>query len=88
MQVEFHNSFNKDIDKIKDKKVKNALLDIINEVKASDNLADIKNIKKLKGAKNFYRIRLGDYRIGIEINNTKVAFIRFLLRKDIYKYFP
>ena len=44
--------------------------------------------KKLKGYKNLWRIRIGDYRIGLEYRNSKVIFRRILLRKDIYKYFP
>ena len=35
-----------------------------------------------------YRIRLGDYRIGIEIQKDTIIFTRFLHRKDIYKFFP
>ena len=57
-------------------------------MKVVDKLSDVRNIKKIKGFKNLYRIRLGEYRIGIEYRNSKVVFIRFLLRKDIYKYFP
>ena len=45
-------------------------------------------LEKLKSYKTFYRIRAGDYRIGIEIVNDKIIFTRFLHRKDIYKYFP
>ena len=53
-----------------------------------DNIKAIKNIKKLKGHHDFYRIRIGDYRIGLESKNKTIELIRFLHRKDIYKYFP
>jgi mRNA interferase RelE/StbE len=36
----------------------------------------------------YYRIRLGDYRVGLKIENNTVCFVRFLHRKDIYRYFP
>ena len=55
---------------------------------ASDSIADIPNIKKLSGFKYHYRVRIGDYRIGIMIINDEVLFERFLHRKDIYKRFP
>lgn len=88
MELEFHNSFSKDIDKLKDKAVKNTLIELINSMKMAKSLNAIPNVKKLKGAKNFYRIKVGDYRLGIEYSNTRVIFKRFLLRKDIYKFFP
>ena len=43
--------------------------------------------KKLKGRKA-WRIRVGDYRIGIVLAGQTATFVRFLNRKDIYKYFP
>jgi mRNA interferase RelE/StbE len=42
----------------------------------------------MQGYDSFYRIRLADYRIGIEIINDEIIFARFLHRKDVYKYFP
>jgi mRNA interferase RelE/StbE len=60
----------------------------INDVKNASSLIEIKNLKKLKGYKSYYRITIGDYRIGIYISNDIVEFSRFLHRKDIYKFFP
>jgi mRNA interferase RelE/StbE len=42
----------------------------------------------MQGYDNFYRIRLGEYRIGIELVDDEIIFTRFLHRKDVYKYFP
>lgn len=52
------------------------------------DINEIKNLKKLKGYKSFYRIRVGDYRIGFRLDNNKVVLMRVLHRKDIYRYFP
>ncbi|MGH8000971.1 MAG: type II toxin-antitoxin system RelE family toxin [Brasilonema sp.] len=49
---------------------------------------EITNLKKLKGYDNAYRIRIGDYRIGIIFDDETVMFQRVLHRKDIYRYFP
>jgi len=45
------------------------------------------NAKKLQGEKNLWRVRVGDYRILYEIQNTKlvVLVIRIAHRKDIYR---
>jgi mRNA interferase RelE/StbE len=88
MELEFHDSFGKDIGKIKDKSAKSDCLELIGKMKELDSLANLPGLKKLAGFKYFYRIRIGDYRVGIEYRNSKVIFKRFLHRKDVYKYFP
>ncbi len=88
MIVKIDKSFEKDTDKIKDKNTLLDIADCIETLGKVDNIKSIKNIKKLKGSHDFYRIRIGDYRIGLEIKNKTIVLIRFLHRKDIYKYFP
>ncbi len=88
MDLLFLKSFSKDLDKLKDKKVKDDLLLIIEEMKLASVLSEIKNVKKLKGFKNYYRIRVGDHRLGFSYDDQTISFVRFLLRKDIYKFFP
>jgi len=88
MIVKIDKIFEKDTDKIKDKKILFKIVDVIEKVREADDIMSIKNIKKLKGSNKFYRIRIGDFRIGIIIDNNIVEFIRCLHRKDIYKYFP
>jgi mRNA interferase RelE/StbE len=88
MIVKIDKAFEKDTDKIKDKRILFKIVDVIEKVREADDIISIKNIKKLKGSNKFYRIRIGDFRIGIIIDNDIVEFIRCLDRKDIYKYFP
>jgi len=88
MEVQFESSFEKDLGKIKDEKLQKSVKEVIKQAKEAKDLTEIKNINKLKGYKTFYRIRIGDYRIGLDIINGKVIFVRILNRKDIYKYFP
>ena len=88
MIVKIDNSFEKDFKKISNEKLKTKLLDIINSIRKATKISDLKNIKKLQGTKDFYRIRLGDYRLEIIINKKEVQLIRLLHRKEIYRYFP
>lgn len=44
--------------------------------------------EKMKGYKGFYKIRFGDYRVGLEIDGNNVILKRVLHRKEIYRYFP
>ena len=46
------------------------------------------DLRKLKSGKNRWRIRIGDYRVGLEIEEGTVIFVRILHRRDIYKHFP
>ncbi|HEY9124617.1 MAG TPA: type II toxin-antitoxin system RelE/ParE family toxin [Bacteroidales bacterium] len=88
MIVKIDKTFEKDVDKIKDKILLNKIADCIEIAQKSEDISSIKNIKKLKGSNSFYRIRIGDYRLGIIWENNSILFIRCLHRKDIYKYFP
>lgn len=45
-------------------------------------------IEKMKGHKNYYKIRFGEYRIGLFISDSVVELKRVLNRKEIYKFFP
>jgi mRNA interferase RelE/StbE len=88
MKIKFESKFSKDLRKIKDQKLLFQIKIVINECKLAQTLDDIKNLKKLKGYQIFYRIKIGDYRIGIAIINDELIFTRFLHRREIYRFFP
>ena len=44
--------------------------------------------EKMTGYEDFYKIRFGDYRIGLNKTSTHIELIRVLHRKEIYKLFP
>lgn len=88
MEVVFLKKFSKDLDKITQFKDRESLIDLINLAKNVAELTDIPSIKKLKGFNNAYRIRSGNYRIGIFVEGEKIQFARIAHRKDIYKIFP
>ena len=67
MKVEFDKSFYKGLTKIKDITILENVKKIILQVENSPNIQHIANIKKMVGYKYFYRIRFGDYRIGLEL---------------------
>ncbi len=88
MQVKIDKSFEKDVKKIKERNILKKIANVIREIQHIENISEIKNLKKLSVASNQYRIRIGNYRIGLIIIEDTVEFVRFLHRKDIYKYFP
>ncbi|MFA6145532.1 MAG: type II toxin-antitoxin system RelE/ParE family toxin [Sulfurimonas sp.] len=88
MKVEFEKSFLKDIQKLNDKNTAIKLKAKLLEFEEQADLATMQNIKKLKGHKSYYRLKIGDYRLGFSYEEGKLNIIRFLHRKDIYKLFP
>ena len=88
MKIKFESKFSKNLRKIKDQKLLSQIKIVINECKLAQTLDDIKNLKKLKGYQTFYRIKIGDYRIGMAFINDEFIFTRFLHRREIYRFFP
>jgi len=88
MNRHYQNSFWRDVNKITDpalkERVEQAMLSVMN----AQSPKDIPNLKKMKGYKIHYRIKVGSYRIGIAIVGNTVTFMAFGHRKDIYKFFP
>jgi len=82
-------SFDRDVDRIKDKKVLRKLRTFISMIENADTIHEVTHIKKIEGYESYYRMKVGNYRLGMEmVSNKEVVLIRFLHRKDIYRYFP
>ena len=88
MKTEFKASFLKAIKKIEDIQLKTEIKTAILNVDSAENIRQINNLKKLKGYKQFYRIRIGNHRIGIKIEADTVIFVEIDHRKNIYRIFP
>jgi len=88
MKTLYEKSFGRDLKKIKDKRLLKQVQKIIAQVESATSLSDLQNVKKLEGYTTYYRIRVGEYRIGIEVLEGQVIFVCFMNRKDIYRYFP
>lgn len=101
MVVVYEKKFLKDLQKIKDKNVLKRIQLKLEEIEVivgshEDNGEPpaIPGLVKLQGYDYYYRIRVGDYRLGISIEITLddiedvFRFVRCLHRKDIYRYFP
>ena len=89
MITAFRKSFERDLRKLaKSHNLLDRVRDAIEEVERADDFRTISGVKKLSGGGNYYRIRIGDYRIGIVLEKETVTFVRCLHRRDIYRYFP
>ena len=88
MKIEFRESFRKDLLRIKDKHLHSKIESVLQEIETTKSVEDISNIKKLKGYKDYFRIRVGDFRIGLTIVGSLAIVFRVLHRKEINRYFP
>lgn len=89
MRLEFDKSFLKSIDNIRDSKILLKLEKNITDLANAESIQEISSLRKLTGFKDYYRIRIGNYRLGFElINSNIIRLIVFAHRKDIYKIFP
>jgi len=89
MKTEFTSSFLRDLKKVaKDKDILDRIRQIIVEVEAAENITLISNLKKLKAEGLYFRIRSGNYRLGLIIDGSTVTFVRVLHRSEVYRFFP
>ncbi|MBI5473996.1 MAG: type II toxin-antitoxin system RelE/ParE family toxin [Ignavibacteriae bacterium] len=88
MTLDYQKTFSKDLLRIKDRTLLQRVKETILDVERAHQLDEIPHLKKLAPSKDAYRIRVGDYRIGITISGNIVSFVRFLHRKEIYRHFP
>lgn len=88
MKTRFLKSFLRDLKKIRDAGILPQIEEVIRSVEAADRLQQVANLRKMSGGGSFYRLRVGDYRLGLTLDGDVVEFVRVLHRRDIYRYFP
>jgi mRNA interferase RelE/StbE len=89
MELEFDRSFEKALEKIKDKKLFDSIKNLLNQCEEASALKNLKNVRKIVGYSNYYRIKVGEYRVGIQfLKPNTIRFVTVLHRRDIYKKFP
>lgn len=88
MKVAFRQSFARDLKKVKDQVVLDRVRRVIEQVERASTTREIRDLKKISETGHFYRIRVGDYRLGAVMEGDQVEFVRCLPRRDLYRFFP
>jgi len=88
VNVEFRKTFEKDLKKIQDKSLLDKIKAAINTLENATSLDEITNLKKLKGNEGYFRVRIGDYRLGLFLDGETILFVRIIHRREFYRYFP
>lgn len=88
MNVFTDKAFGRDIKKVKDPELLDKVKSIIIDFENAENILEIRNIKKIEGKVNYYRLKIKNHRIGFKLIDNSIYLLRFLHRKDIYKFSP
>ena len=88
MNTAFRESFEEDLAAITDAALLRRIRKVIEQVEGARIFQQIPNLKRLGATGKYYRIRVGDHRIGFVFQHGTVTFVRCLNRKEIYRYFP
>ena len=88
MKLLFKESFIKDLEKITDREFLARVSRVIESTEKAPTLREIPHIKKPLASGKYFRIRIGQYRIGLIAEKDQITFVRCLHRRDVYRYFP
>jgi mRNA interferase RelE/StbE len=88
VNTRFRESFDTDLSALSDTGLLRRIKKVIERVEAAQTFQQIPNLKRLDAKGKYYRIRVGDYRVGFIFEHGAVTFVRCLNRREIYRYFP
>ena len=88
MKVRFESSFARDLRRIKDRELRKRVREAIERFETATKLREVGDVRKLKGAREAYRMRIGNHRLGFLFREEEIILVRFLDRRDVYRYFP
>ena len=89
IKIEYSERFLKDLKSLKNYNVYDQIKKLcFDELPSCSDLKSVKNLKKMVSFKNYFRIKVGNYRIGLKVEKNVVTILRVLHRNEIYKYFP
>lgn len=88
MKAEVIRSFEKDARSIKDKNLKIRLDAVLAEIENAQGIADLTGVVAMIGHPGYYRLRIGDYRLGFQMRGDVMILCRILHRREIYRRFP
>ena len=89
MEFETSKKFDKLVYKIKDKEALKKLKNLISKISIAKTINEIPNLTPMVGYPGYYRIKAGDYRLGIELDGETIWLLYFGKRDEhTYKDFP
>ena len=88
MRVRYRSRFDRELRRTRNPALRRRVESEIEDLKAASTISEIPGIKRMRASGNFYRMRIGSYRIGLEVEGDVVILVRFGHRGDFYRSFP
>ena len=88
MEIDFRTSFTRDLRRIRSAEVRQRVLRKLEELEAAPTIEEVSGTRRLTADGRHYRIRIGDYRLGITMEGDVAVLVRFLHRREIYRVYP
>jgi mRNA interferase RelE/StbE len=88
MRVRYRPRFDRELRRTRNAAVRCRVESAIEDVKAASTVSEIPGIERMRARGRFYRIRVGKYRIGVEVEGDVAILVRFGHRSEIYSNFP
>ena len=88
MEIRYGAGFNRDLARIRNPDLSRRIERIIEDLKAASTITEARGVRRMTGAERYYRIRIGDYRLGVSAEGDVVTLLRFAHRSEIYRVFP
>lgn len=88
MTVEPSRQFSRDVRRLGSSHIRRRLDRTIQELIEAADITEVSGVRRLLTEGQHYRIRIGDYCLGITMAGETAVLRRFLPRGEIYRYFP
>ena len=88
MKIEYRKKFLKELSKIHIRERSRIEAFVFKDLPEANSIFELGNVEQMKGYPSYYKVRFGQYRIGIKLKDGVVILEKALHRKDIYRYFP
>jgi mRNA interferase RelE/StbE len=90
MKVSYSKIALKEIDRLRDPVATKGLVKALDLLEEADDVRSVPSVKALAGGGGYFRIRLGDYRMGFRCSDdgNGILVMRVMHRREIYRHFP
>lgn len=61
---------------------------VFEELVSTSSIYEMGKVEKMKGYDGFYKVRFGNYRLGLVVANEMITVKTVMHRREIYKFFP
>ena len=88
MKVEYRKRFLKDLSEIPNSARKTIETFVFSELPNLGALGSSGKIERLTGYPGYFKVRFGEYRVGLRLEGDTIFVERVLHRREIYRYYP